>query len=80
MAGDIVTDFTQGQDRIGLGGFDGTLAFIEGEGFYGGAPAARAYWTGTTTRVQVDHDGDAAPDCEFDIVGYVELRASDFIL
>ncbi|MGV8854179.1 MAG: M10 family metallopeptidase C-terminal domain-containing protein [Devosia sp.] len=88
-ARDIITDFTQGQDKIDLSGIDanGAVAghqdftFVEGnDSSFSNTPGELAWHTaGGNTIVQGDLDGDGVHDFEIELTGNVSLKASDFI-
>jgi Ca2+-binding RTX toxin-like protein len=90
---DIITDFTQGVDKISLSNIDSDLltagnqefTFIATAAF--GAPSGpngqvRFDIVGGNTIIQVDrsNDGNFAPDFEIQLTGAVTLTAGDFIL
>jgi hypothetical protein len=92
---DIITDFTHGQDKIGLSAIDantrvaGNQAFSWlGQGnFHNHHPGKLIYrlynFTGTAydkTIVYGDVNGDARADFQIELTGLKALVASDFIL
>lgn len=76
-AGDTITDFRSGQDRIDLmDTSDQTLAF-------GTAAASYGVWSegkGRATRLLADTDGDALPDLDIAFGGNARFTAADLIL
>ena len=89
---DIITDFTQGDDFIGLSSIDADLlsggdqafTFIGTTGFGLGAAVGEVRYDidGGNTIIQIDHlaDGDFTADFEIQLTGVFTLTAADFQL
>jgi Ca2+-binding RTX toxin-like protein len=90
-ARDIITDFTQGQDKIDLSAIDANskltgdqdFTFIAGNNASFTQTAGELAWHTDTatgrTIVQGDINGDGVHDFEIELKGLVNLKASDFI-
>ena len=89
-SGDIIADFTGGQDVIRLAAVDAdTLAagnqafrFIGAAGFSGQAGELRfsSDTTHNRTLIQIDVDGNGRTDMQIELTGLIALTAGDFIL
>ena len=91
---DLITDFTNGQDRIDLSTIDAntkvagndSFTFIGNAAFSGAggevrfAPGAGAPGVPIISRLFVDVDGDRVADMEIQFSGNVFLTAGDFVL
>ncbi|WDR06243.1 M10 family metallopeptidase C-terminal domain-containing protein [Devosia rhodophyticola] len=90
-ARDVITDFTQGQDKIDVSALDANAKLSGHQGFsfladddaiFTKTPGELAWHTEADkgiTVVQGDIDGDGWHDFEFEIKGTTNLKASDFI-
>jgi hypothetical protein len=78
-APDTLFDFAQGQDRISFSEMYDAFTF-DGPGTLPAAGHISYDYTGFTTRVFADIDGDHSHDLMLQIVGHVALTAADFIL
>lgn len=90
-ARDVITDFTQGQDKIDLSGIDANTKLAGDQSFSfidtnngsftktAGELAWRTDAANNRTIVQGDLDGDGKHDFELELTGTVSLKASDFI-
>ncbi|TGD95774.1 hypothetical protein EU555_26440 [Methylobacterium nonmethylotrophicum] len=83
---DVITDFDPASDKIppafdtmtDVAGFQCDIAFIGGESFnYQGQ--ARQQFQGGDTLLQINVNGDLAPDFEVLIEGHVFLSADSFM-
>jgi Ca2+-binding RTX toxin-like protein len=85
---DVITDFVSGEDRIEISRFDADIiasrnqafTFIGDAGFSGTAGELGYVHSNGDTIVQADVDGDTVADFEIELIGIMELTASDFIL
>ena len=89
---DLITDFVNGTDRIGLQGIDadataaGNNAFtFIGTGVFSGGGAAdagqlRYSFAGTNTVVEGDVDGNGTADFEIQLTGIHTMTAADMVL
>lgn len=74
---DVITDFTQGEDR--LGGVFSSAGFIGRHVFTGVAGEIRYLTNGTSTIVSLDTDGDRRADLSIELTGVFALTKSDFV-
>lgn len=80
-AGDTITDFGTGADRIALGAL-GDLDFLDKKNvnFSGDGLEVRWFWDGQNTVVEADIDGDRAADLKIVLTGRLTLAETDFLL
>lgn len=90
-ARDIITDFTQGQDKIDLSAIDANsklagsqeFTFIAGDDASFTKTAGELAWHTEASKgitvIQGDINGDGIHDFEIELKGIVNLKASDFI-
>jgi len=77
---DKILDFTQGADKVDLSAVSmGNLNFIGTAGFSGNGDELRFTKTLTSTFIEADFDGDLVPDLQIELVGPMNLTASDFV-
>jgi Ca2+-binding RTX toxin-like protein len=87
-AADRITDFTTGDDLIGLSSWDANInvggdqafSFIGTSAFSSTAGELRYYDDGTDTWIQGDINGDGAADFEIVLTGVLTPLGTDFIL
>ncbi|CAN5544396.1 hypothetical protein BH10PSE7_BH10PSE7_26060 [soil metagenome] len=84
---DIIQDFAQGEDRIGLalidavkGGDNDHFRFVGEQGFTHHAGELSYRQLTTATLVIADTDGDGAADIRFRVNGLIDFTAADFYL
>ncbi len=84
---DVIRDFHQSEDLIGLSGIDAiaggsndAFSFIGTDAFSNTAGELRYQVSGTHTIISGDVDGDGVADFEIDLNGNFNLQASDFVL
>lgn len=89
---DIITDFTQGQDKIDLSAIDANVklsgdqafTFLTGDNQIFGRKAGELAWrideAHNQTIIQGDINGDGVHDFEIALTGQIHLNAGDFIL
>ncbi|WP_417723117.1 M10 family metallopeptidase C-terminal domain-containing protein [Salipiger sp.] len=85
---DVITDFTPGEDRIEISRFDADLTqgfkqsftFVGDTFFSGNAGELRYGHSSTSTIIMGDVDGDRVADFEIELIGIMDLSASDFLL
>jgi Ca2+-binding RTX toxin-like protein len=75
---DVVTDFTQGEDAIDLQQL-GARSFIGTAAFSGAVGEVRYASDGSSTRVEVDSNGDGIADAQIELVGGFALGSDDFV-
>lgn len=88
IAGDIITDFTRGLDRIDLGNVDAKVAtakddaftWIQQSDFHHVAGELRYQVAGGNAIVSGDVDGDGKADFSFTLLHVTSLTAADFLL
>ena len=90
LAGDTITDFTQGADVIDLGFIDadtvlgGNNAFVltanGGTGAFTGLGQVRYFVGAQNTTISINTTGDNTPDMQIVLTGQITLQATDFIL
>jgi Ca2+-binding RTX toxin-like protein len=88
LAGDTITDFTHGADKMDLSVIDANnkvsgnnaFTFLDQHAFTGHAGELRVDHTDSTkTVVQADVNGDKVIDFQVTLTGHVDLTTSDFI-
>jgi len=81
VAGDTITDFGTGADRIALGAL-GDLDFLDkrNANFSGDGLEVRWFWDGQNTVVEADLDGDRGADLKIVLTGRLTLTETDFLL
>ncbi len=83
---DLITDFTQGADRIDIVGLVASLggavltAIGHNAAFSGVAGELRSADNGLDSVVELDANGDAVADFRIDVTGVVVFNAADFIV
>ena len=86
--GDLITDFTAGQDKISLANLGGLPAAAQGASwswlgtgaYTGHALELRYSQSGASTFVTADLDGDRKTDIQLELSGQVSLKGSDFVV
>jgi len=77
---DIITDFTEGTDKIDLGDFAGAFTFKGTSAFTGAAHEVNYAQVSGNTIIGVDADGNGALDFQIELAGLHTLTANDFLL
>ncbi|MEO1313789.1 MAG: M10 family metallopeptidase C-terminal domain-containing protein [Pseudomonadota bacterium] len=79
---DKIVDFAGGEDEIDVSNLDpGKFTFIDDAKFDGSGNAElRVIERGTKSLVQLDLDGDGEQDLGFEVLDYLNLAQSDFVL
>jgi Ca2+-binding RTX toxin-like protein len=86
--GDLITDFTSGQDKIYLANLNGlpiaakdaSWSWLGTGNFTGHALELHYYQSGGSTFVAADLDGDKKTDIQLELTGQIDLKGSDFVV